>query len=105
MKLRFVGTRLEIVGFNPLEQFGQAVTLPDALAKELLGPVSGFGLDQRAAALLTEAEFDDIGFTPEELKNFADIGTHADAPAAFLVKKRAALARLAAQPKVTKGDK
>ena len=105
MKLRFIGTRLEVVGFNPLDQFGQAVTLPDPLGRELLEPVPGFGVDQRSAPLLTEAEFESIGFTPDELKAYADIGTHADAPAAFLAKKKAALALLATQPKTTKGEK
>lgn len=87
-----------------LDTFGQTVTLPDALAREMLSPVPGSGLEQRSAPLLTEAEFDGVGFTPDELKAYAEIGTHADAPGAFLAKKKAALAILATAPKA-KGDK
>lgn len=104
MKLRFIGVKLEITGYPVLETFGQSITLPDALAREMLAPVPGSGLEQRSAPLLTEVEFEGIGFTPDDLKAYADIGTHADAPAAFLTKKKAALALLATAPK-PKGEK
>jgi hypothetical protein len=92
---RFIGLLAEIAGYRKLERFGQAIDLPDAVASEL---ILGAGAEQGyagAAALLPDAEFQAIGFTPEELQRFATPATQIGEKAqAFLEKKRAALQAL-----------
>lgn len=87
MKFRFVGTTCAIGDIAGLREFGEAVDLDATLAADIIG-------HPRGAALLPEATFAAIGFTADELSEFATPGSHADAPAAFLAKKSAALIAL-----------
>lgn len=84
MTYRFLGTYSEIGDVARLDQFGQAVDLPLALAEDA---VAG------GCALLPEDEFQRIGFTADELRRFAPPATHQGAPPEFLEKKRRALLR------------
>ena len=80
-RYRFLGQTSQI-GPIKLNQFGQQVELPDQLAEDAM---SG------GCALLPEAVFNQIGFTATELDRFATPGSHADAPAEFLDKKKQAI--------------
>lgn len=85
MTYRFVGTETEIAGVCKLTRFGQSVDLDPKLAADAV---------EGGAAILPEAMFSSVGFTAGELERFAEIGSHFDAPADFLAKKRAALLKL-----------
>lgn len=87
MKFRFVGTSCAIGEVAGLREFGEAVDLDATLAKDIIG-------HPRGAALLPETTFASLGFTPEDLREFATPGSHADAPPAFQQKKNAALIAL-----------
>jgi hypothetical protein len=84
---RFVGTRAEIHNTPPggkeqgyiLTRFGQLVELPDDLAKHAIA---------EGVALIKPSDFDEIGFTPDELKKFANPDTHVRATDSFKAKKR-----------------
>ena len=82
--LRFVGTQTSVTGVAECTQFGQAVQVEKELAADLMA----------TSPFLASAAFDAVGFTAEELKQFADPGTHADAPEEFRAKKTAALIAL-----------
>ena len=84
MTLRFIGTKAE-VGAQKLNRFGQAFTLPDAIAETLI---------EGKLPALPDSEFSAIGFTSRELELYQYPSTHADAPESFLKKKQAALTRL-----------
>jgi hypothetical protein len=74
----FVGSYCEIDGGRvKLERFGQRIELPDELAATV---VRGGG------AVLPEAKFDEIGFTEQELKQYAYPGQRLGAPEAFNAK-------------------
>jgi hypothetical protein len=102
---RFLGIEADIVGHGrKLQRFGQAIELPEALAKELIlggGRAQGWA---GATAMLPEAEFDAIGFTEAQLKYFglpaswnSDVKINKDtilSVAEFLEKKKDALMAL-----------
>lgn len=74
----FVGSYCKIDGGRiKLERFGQRLELPDALAEII---VNGGG------AILPEAQFDEIGFTEQELDQYAYPGRRLGAPEAFNAK-------------------
>jgi hypothetical protein len=87
MTLRFIGNKAD-VGGTKLTRFGQVFQLPDDVAAELV--------TNPAAKLpaLPDTDFSMIGFTSRELELYQFPSAHADAPEAFLNKKRAALSRL-----------
>ncbi len=87
MRFRFIGTSCAIGEVAGLREFGEAVDLDATLAKDIIG-------HPRGAALLPETTFASLGFTPEELREFATPGSHADAPPAFTAKKQQALIAL-----------
>ncbi|MGE5568544.1 MAG: hypothetical protein ACM3S5_05845 [Rhodospirillales bacterium] len=84
----FVGSYTEIGGGRiKLERFGQRVELPDDLADNI---VKGGG------AILPEAEFNQLGFTEQELSLYAYPGQWEGAPEAFTSKQKAAHVAFAA---------
>lgn len=85
MKLRFIGSSSN-VGDIALRRFGQAFELAEDVAEDVLAA--------RRCPVLPETVFQKIGFTEEELRIYSNPGTHADAPAAFLEKKKRALQAL-----------
>lgn len=85
MIYRFIGTETEIAGVCTLTRFGQSVDLDPELAAEAV---------EGGAPILPEALFSSVGFTAGELDRFAEIGSHFDAPAEFLAKKKAALLKM-----------
>ncbi len=87
MIFRFIGYTCQIGDVAGLREFGEAVDLDAKLAAEIIG-------HPRGAALLPEATFSTLGFTAEELAEYATPGSHADAPPTFLAKKSAALIAL-----------
>lgn len=88
MIYRFLGTECEITGLARLREFGASVELPEDLACGLIAPPDN---PDKGTPLLPAAEFDAIGFTPDELRRYQWPATHADAPEEFHEKKRAAL--------------
>lgn len=88
MKLNLVGNRVEIDGVAELTTFGQSVEVEDSLGREL----------RTKGTMLTEAEFKAIGFTPQELSEFAESWRHTEAPASFQQKKARALAAAQGSP-------
>jgi len=84
MKVHLLGNECEISGYSHLRNFGEAVELPEALAAELVA----------RRPLLPAADFEEIGFTADELKRYAAPGPRANAPAEFKAKVQAALQRL-----------
>lgn len=58
---RFVGTEVEI-GAIKLNRFGERIMLDESIACDV----------RKAAPLITEDEFNSIGFTDEDLKVWAD---------------------------------
>jgi len=100
----YLGQQANILGYRELQRLGQSIELPDDLARELIiggGRAQGWA---GATQLLPKAEFDQIGFTPAELKYFAlpaswnsdvQIGrTEVLSVADFLKKKQSALMAL-----------
>ncbi len=87
MKFRFIGNTCAIGDIAGLREFGEAVDLDAKLAAQIIA-------HPRGAALLPEYAFEKIGFTTEEMSEFATPGSHADAPDSFLAKKNAALIAL-----------
>jgi hypothetical protein len=87
-KYRFVGT-CSTIGEEVLTRVGQLVELPSADAETRV-------LHDNLA-LLPEATFSGLGFTEDELQKHPDVGLHALAPAAFIVKRDAAWAALHAR--------
>ena len=85
MTFRFIGTELEIGGVGKFTRFGERVELDADLAADA---VDG------GAAILPDALFASVGFTPAELERYAEIGSHFDAPPEFLAKKKAALLKM-----------
>lgn len=85
MRYRFLGTECSVLDRGiKLDRFGQAVDVDEDLARiMILGN----------AAIIPEKDFQEIGFTAEELSRFALVWTHSEAPESFLAKKRAALIR------------
>lgn len=78
---RFVGANTE-VGSVKLSKFGQPVELTDELARDVL---AGGG------SILPSDQFDEIGFTEQELSLYSDNFSHGQANAAFQDKKKRAL--------------
>lgn len=76
---RFLGTKGQILD-TPYEfsQFGQLVSIEPELAAS-------------NRMLVPATDFDSIGFTPDELKKYADPSTHDKATDSFLAKKDKAL--------------
>lgn len=85
MKLRFLGTECTIGDHPSLKTFGQVIELDETLALEAIAG---------GAALIPEAEFAALGFTADELREYAQPGLHQFAPPTFLDKKRAGLLKL-----------
>jgi len=78
MTYRFCGAFSE-VGSTRLERLGQSVDFTQEQADEaILG----------GCILLTEEQYASIGFTPEEQKRYAYIGSRLSAPQAFALKMR-----------------
>ncbi|CAB4130888.1 hypothetical protein UFOVP130_42 [uncultured Caudovirales phage] len=81
-EFRFVGSYCEIDGGRiKLEQFGQRVELPDNVAEIV---VRGNG------AIIPEDQFTAIGFTDQELVDYAFPGQRAGAPEEFRERVKAA---------------
>ncbi|MDE2103019.1 MAG: hypothetical protein KGL39_37590 [Patescibacteria group bacterium] len=79
---RFVGSYCEIDGGRiKLERFGQQIELSDEVAEVV---VKGGG------AIIPEAEFEQIGFTEQELSLYAYPGQQSGAPEAWITKRKAA---------------
>ena len=73
-KYRYVGTVTEIGGVPQLDRFGQAVDLSDEVASiAVLG----------GAALMTEEDFEGVGFTPAEIERYENPGARRDMDAVF----------------------
>jgi len=85
---RFVGSRSEI-GDKKLTKFGQAFELEDSQVPHVLGTSSAPGVPA-----LPSPEFDEIGFTEQELSLYSDPYSHAQANEAFQEKKLKALRAL-----------
>jgi hypothetical protein len=87
MIVRFIGTVAEI-GFGAIadfKHFGQSADLRDPIYTDaVLG----------GCAVLPELDFQAIGFTPQELKLYANPGPRQSAPDEFKVKHRRALDKL-----------
>jgi hypothetical protein len=82
MTYYFVGSNSDIGESIRLIRFGQTVELSDKLAREaVLG----------GCALVAEADFQEIGFTPKELETFGAVGSHERAPTEFIEKKKRVL--------------
>lgn len=67
MICRFLGLETVIEGHGKLDRFGQRIELPEQLANEI-GSVN--------APILPDDLFVEIGFTNEELRDFATPGSH-----------------------------
>jgi len=84
MTFVFLGALSEVLGAGiKLTRFGQRIELPPELADET----------KRHGGLpcIPAEQFDALGFTEAELKQFGVADSHAQAPAEFLAKKRQAL--------------
>lgn len=79
---RFVGSACVIHGTGEFSKFGQRVELPEAVADTV---ILGGG------AFVPEDEFEALGFTTDELKNYQFPGQQANAPLSFHEKKTAAI--------------
>lgn len=79
---RFVGSACVLWGIAEFSTFGQRIELPEHTASEAI---------RGGAALVPEEEFEAIGFTADELKNFAFPGQQVNAPEPFKTKQRAAI--------------
>ncbi len=80
----FLGAYSEVLGAGiKLTRFGQRVELPPELAEQTSHP--------RGLPCIPAADFDALGFTPEELRKFGPAASHEHATAEFLAKKSAAL--------------
>jgi hypothetical protein len=84
---RNVGDYSEVCG-HKLNRFGQSVDLTDEQADEAI--VGG-------AELLPEADFNDCGFTADELKKYPNPLKRMKAPEEFIEKYREARAKVAAR--------
>jgi len=78
---RFVGTLCEIDEKIKLERLGQTVTLPEDIA---ISVITGGG------SILPDDAFSGIGFTDQELQDYAYPGQRIEALQAFQDKMRAA---------------
>jgi hypothetical protein len=87
MTFRFVGTECEFVGMTTLRELGEKIDLDSKVAEKLLASPVG-------PALLPEAVFSTVGFTPAELVAHRWVSSHDDAPGEFQKKKHAALTAL-----------
>jgi len=87
MIVRFIGTVAEI-GFGSVadfKYFGQSADLPESLYREaVLG----------SCGILPEPDFNAIGFTPQELKLYANPGARQSAPDEFRAKYKRAIDKL-----------
>ena len=83
---RNVGDYSEVFG-HKLNRFGQPVELTDGQADEAI---------EGGAELLSDADFDECGFTADELKRYPNPLKRMKAPEEFIEKYRAARAKVAA---------
>lgn len=87
MTFVFLGGVSEVIGAGiKLTRFGQRVELPPEIAEETKHP--------RGLPCIPAADFDAIGFSDAELKQWGVAATHENAPPEFIEKKRTALAIL-----------
>ena len=82
MTLVYLGSYADIGNFN-LRRFGQVIDLTDDVAALALAG---------GVALLPKDVFDSVGFTPQELADYAYPARQANAPLSFWEKKNAAVA-------------
>jgi hypothetical protein len=82
---RFLGLSTEI-GEIKLTKFGQAIELPDELARQVIGSHESGG-----AAILPNTEFEELGFTEQELSLYASPISHGQANESFHGKKKKGL--------------
>jgi hypothetical protein len=88
MQFRYVG-RESYIGEQKLDKLGQAITL-DAETAQVA--------KEGNALLLTEEQFESVGFTADELRTYADPGSWPDATPEFREKLK--LARALAREEV-----
>ena len=81
MTLVFLGSHTVIEGIAELSRFGEQVSVDDDLGELLL----------KRGNFMRAPDFSRIGFTSQELTEFAEVWRHAEAPQRFLDKKRRAL--------------
>lgn len=86
MIYRFLGSESEIHGVAKLTRVGQSIQLEASVAREA---ITG------GCSLLPEVEFDALGFTDEELREFGGTYGRAAAPPEFIAKLRAGWVRVA----------
>lgn len=79
---RFVGSACAIWGVAELSKFGQRIELLDEVAENVI--LGG-------AALITEEDFNVIGFSTDELTDFAFPGQRVNAPEDFKARETAAV--------------
>lgn len=75
-----IGSETEIGGYPKLNRLGQPVELPEAIYRDAV---------HGGALLLTEAEFQSLGFTEEELEKYPTGGLQRFAPEPVLAKIKA----------------
>lgn len=80
MTLILIGSRVEIENVAELSKFGQSVDVEDALAHEIL----------LKGTLVTQEQFDSVGFTEEELEANKESWRHEEATVEFKEKKNKA---------------
>lgn len=80
MKYFNIGSETEIGGYPKLLRLGQSVELPEAIYRDAV---------HGGALLLTEEEFNGLGFTAEELEKYPTGGLQRFAPEAVREKLKA----------------